>query len=63
MLASGNLGLVYLTEETRRLTLEEIEDRHPRLLPALLEHPHLGWLLVHSSAAGPVVLGARDGSS
>ena len=59
VLASGNLGLVYLTEEKRRMTLEEIEDRHPRLLPALLEHPHLGWLLVHSRSAGPVVLGAE----
>ena len=28
MLGSGNLGLVYLMEEQRRLTLEEIEERH-----------------------------------
>ena len=35
VLGSGNLGLVYLMEEPRRLTLEEIEERHPRLLPAL----------------------------
>ena len=30
VLGSGNLGLVYLMEERRRLTLEEIEARHPR---------------------------------
>ena len=30
VLGSGNLGLVYLMEERRRLTLEEIEERHPR---------------------------------
>ena len=32
VLGSGNLGLVYLMEERRRLTLEEIEERHPQLL-------------------------------
>ena len=43
----------------RRLTLEEIEDRHPRLIGTLREHPHVGFLLVRSAAHGPVVLGAR----
>ena len=59
MLGSGNLGLVYLMEERRRLTLEEIEERHPELLPALRAHPHVGWLLVRSSEHGAVALGAR----
>jgi Type I phosphodiesterase / nucleotide pyrophosphatase len=59
VLGSGNLGLVYLMEEPRRLTLEEIDDRHPRLLPTLRAHPHIGWLLVHSEHDGPVVLGGR----
>src|SRR5574340_497981 len=59
VLGSGNLGLVYLMEEPRRLTLEEIDARHPRLLPALTEHPHVGWVLVHSEQHGPVALGAR----
>jgi uncharacterized membrane protein YvlD (DUF360 family) len=58
VLGSGNLGLVYLMEENRRLTLEEIEARHPRLIPALREHPHVGWLLVRSSERGPLALGA-----
>ena len=58
-LASGNLGLVYLMEERRRFTMEEIEERHPRLLTALREHPDIGWILVRSSQRGPVVLGAR----
>jgi uncharacterized membrane protein YvlD (DUF360 family) len=57
VLGSGNLGLIYLMDERRRLTLEEIEERHPRLVPALREHPHIGWVLVLSAAAGPVVLG------
>ena len=59
VLGSGNLGLVYLMEERRRLTLEELEERHPQLVPALREHPHVGWLLVRSSVHGAVVLGAR----
>jgi uncharacterized membrane protein YvlD (DUF360 family) len=61
VLASGNLGLVYLMDEPRRLTLEEIEERHPRLIPTLAAHPHVGWLLVRSSEHGPVAIGA-DGT-
>jgi uncharacterized membrane protein YvlD (DUF360 family) len=59
VLASGNLGLVYLMEEPRRLTLEEIEARHPRLIPALREHPHVGFVLVRSEQDGPVALSGR----
>jgi uncharacterized membrane protein YvlD (DUF360 family) len=59
VLASGNLGLVYLMEDPQRLFLEEIEERHPRLLDALRTHPHIGFLLVRSRGRGPVVLGAR----
>jgi uncharacterized membrane protein YvlD (DUF360 family) len=59
VLASGNLGLVYLQEEPHRLTLEEIQERHPRLIPALAEHPHIGFLLVRSAEDGPVAVGAR----
>ena len=59
VLGSGNLGLIYLMEERRRLTLEEIQKRHPRLVPALRGHPHVGWLLVRSAEHGPVAIGAR----
>ena len=58
VLASGNLGLVYLMDEQRRMTMEEIQERHPRLLPALAEHPHVGWLLVRSAEHGAVAIGA-----
>ncbi len=58
VMGSGNLGLVYLMEERRRLTLEEMNERHPDLIPALRNHPHVGWLLVRSSEHGPLVLGA-----
>ncbi len=59
VLGSGNLGLIFLMEERRRLTMEEIDARHPRLLPALRAHPHIGWVLVRSAAHGPVALGAH----
>jgi uncharacterized membrane protein YvlD (DUF360 family) len=58
VLGSGNLGLVYLMEAERRLTLEEINERHPDLIPALREHPHVGWVLVRSARDGAVALGA-----
>jgi uncharacterized membrane protein YvlD (DUF360 family) len=59
VLGSGNLGLVYLMNEPRRLTLEEIEERHPRLIPALREHPHVGFIMIRSAEHGAVVLGAE----
>src|SRR3954451_22544600 len=43
-----------------RVPLEEIERRWPDLLPTLVDHDGVGFMLVHSSEFGPVVLG-RDG--
>ncbi len=57
VLGSGNLGLVYLMEERRRLMLEEINERHPGLIDALCAHPHVGWLLVRSAERGALALG------
>jgi hypothetical protein len=62
VLGSGNLGLVYLMDVRRRLTLEELDERHPRLVPTLREHPHIGWLLVRSAEHGAVVLGPAGAS-
>jgi hypothetical protein len=59
VLGSGNLGLVYLMEERHRLTLEELNERHPTLIPALRQHPHIGWLMVRSADHGPVALGSE----
>ena len=58
VLGSGNLGLVYLMEEKRRLTAEEIQERHPDLIPGLTAHPHIGFVLVHSAEHGPIVVGS-----
>jgi uncharacterized membrane protein YvlD (DUF360 family) len=59
VLGSGNLGLVYLMEAEHRLTREEIDERHPELIPALCAHPHVGFVLVRSSEDGPIVIGGR----
>jgi uncharacterized membrane protein YvlD (DUF360 family) len=58
VLGSGNLGLVYLMEAEGRMTLEQLSARHPDLLRAVSEHPHVGWVLVLSEQHGPVVVGA-----
>jgi uncharacterized membrane protein YvlD (DUF360 family) len=58
VLASGNLGLVSFPDIPGRATAEEIERRHPALLPALADHPGIGFLLVRSAERGPLVLGA-----
>jgi uncharacterized membrane protein YvlD (DUF360 family) len=58
VLGSGNLGLIYLMSSPHRLTLEELREQHPGLLPALCDHPHVGFVLVRSALDGPVVLGA-----
>ncbi len=59
VLGSGNLGLIYLMEASHRLTLEELDGRHPELVRALRAHPHIGWLLIRSEEHGPLVLGAE----
>ncbi|MFH8495978.1 phage holin family protein [Streptomyces coeruleorubidus] len=58
VLASGNLGLVSFPDVTHRMSKEEIDARHPALLPTLTNHPGIGFLLVGSDEHGGVVLGA-----
>jgi hypothetical protein len=57
---SGNLGLVFVTGEKQKLTLEELALRYPVLVDGLVAHPGVGFLVVETAAHGPVVLG-RDG--
>ena len=59
VLASGNLGLVSFPRLPGRVTLEDLEELHPRLLPGLATHPGVGFLLVRSRSRGPIVLGAE----
>ena len=57
MLGSGNLGLVYVPGP-HRLTLEDIEERWPPLVPGLVAHPGIGFVAA-VGADGPVVIGLR----
>ena len=59
VLASGNLGLISFPDVPHRMTKEEIDARHPALLPTLANHPGIGFLLVRSERHGGVVLGAH----
>jgi uncharacterized membrane protein YvlD (DUF360 family) len=60
VMASGNLGLITFPREPGRVTREWIESRHPRLIPALRDHPGIGFLLIRSED-GAVVIG-KEGS-
>jgi uncharacterized membrane protein YvlD (DUF360 family) len=57
VMASGCLGLVSLPREPGRVSLERIESLHPRLVPALRDHPGIGFVMVRSEARGPLALG------
>ncbi len=59
VLASGGLGLVYLTESDERMSIGQIDRLHPRLVTALTGHPGIGFVMVKSDADGAIVLGAR----
>ncbi|MDX6635232.1 MAG: hypothetical protein QOF06_1435 [Solirubrobacterales bacterium] len=59
VMASGNLGLISLPREPGRVTLERLERLHPRLLPALREHPGIAFALVRSERHGALALGAH----
>jgi uncharacterized membrane protein YvlD (DUF360 family) len=56
---SGNLGLVYVAGQSRRLHQQEISDRFPALLPGLVHHPGVGFVVVDTVEFGPVALGPK----
>jgi uncharacterized membrane protein YvlD (DUF360 family) len=56
-LASGNLGLVSFPRLAHRVTLEELQERYPLVVPALRDHPGVAFLLVRSREHGPIAIG------
>jgi len=56
-LASGNLGLISFPRIPHRVTLEELDERYPHVIPALCAHPGVAFMLVRSSKDGPVAIG------
>src|SRR5215208_3380990 len=59
VMASGCLGLVSFPRLPGRVTLEQLEALHPDVVPALRDHPGVGFLVVRSEAHGAVVIGPR----
>lgn len=57
VLGSGNLALIYFTQWSHRLTYEEIITLFPNIIPELVKHPGIGFILVDSKKHGPMVLG------
>jgi putative membrane protein len=57
VLASGNLGLIYFTAWQGRMTLEEIDAAFPNLIPGLVTHPGIGFVMVRSAQHGPLAIG------
>jgi uncharacterized membrane protein YvlD (DUF360 family) len=57
VMASGCLGLISFPREPGRVTLERMEALYPRLLPALRDHPGVGFVLVRSERLGAMAIG------
>jgi uncharacterized membrane protein YvlD (DUF360 family) len=60
VMASGCLGLISFPREPGRVTLERLEQLHPRLVPALRDHPGIGFVMMRSERQGTLAIG-RDG--
>ena len=58
VMASGCLGLISFPREPGRVTLERLEALYPRLIPALRDHPGIGFSLVRSERFGAMAIGA-----
>ena len=56
---SGNLGLIYVAGESRRLTVDDLAARFPALLPGLVAHPGIAFAVVDTVEYGPVAIGAN----
>ena len=59
VLASGNLGLVYLTDHINRLTYEEMNQLYSDLIPGLAKHEGIGFVLINSLEHGAIVIGNK----
>jgi hypothetical protein len=57
VLASGNLGLISFPAWKERMSLEQLTEAYPELLPTLIGHEGIAFALVHSETDGGVVIG------
>jgi len=56
---SGNLGLIYVRNEKKRLLAGQVEARFPGLINGLAAHPGVGFVMVVDEVDGPIVIGAE----
>ena len=59
-MASGSLGWSRSPRLPGRVTREQIDELYPALLPALRNHPGIGFVLVRGTDEGALVLGATS---
>jgi hypothetical protein len=59
VLGSGSLGLISFPQWDHRLTSEEIIDHFPALIPSLINHEGIGFVLVHSATEGGLAIGTN----
>ncbi len=59
VLASGNLGLIYLTKWKNRATLEQLNAQYPNLILGLAQHDGVGFIMVDSKEFGPLAISAN----
>lgn len=57
VLASGNLGLIYLTQWKERLNYEQINSKYPDLIPGIVKQDGVGFIMVRSHKYGPLAIG------
>ena len=60
VLASGNLGLIYFTDWSNRMTYEQIEDAFPGLISGLAHHEGIGFVMVKSEIYDTIVFSDDD---
>ncbi len=59
VMASGCLGLISFPREPGRVTMERLEALYPQLLPALRDHPGIGFVLVRSERSGALAVDGK----
>jgi uncharacterized membrane protein YvlD (DUF360 family) len=57
ILASGNLGLIYLTDCPERMSYEQISSAFPPLIPGLVSQEYIGFVMVRSKVHGSLIVG------
>ena len=57
VVGSGNLGGIWFAGVPGQLDVEQLADRYPGLVRALVAHPGIGFVVVRSRELGPLAIG------